>query len=209
MVRKTKEEAQETRARILSTSLRLFYELGYQDTTINDIAIAMGATRGAIYWHFKSKGDILRALWNERSVFITDYIDNLSIEDQDPRIALRALLEHLLGKFTQNNESRMFFHVIHIMLISGKDQDVLFIREQARKIDDLLFERFNQIIKRAYDLNLGHDHFTINEISSYLHIFLDGHFMNRNNLTGFNYELFKELQTQKVIDFIMNFVFKS
>ena len=58
MVKKTKEEALETRNNVLKAALKLFYEKGYQETSINDIAKAMGTTRGAVYWYFGCKGDI-------------------------------------------------------------------------------------------------------------------------------------------------------
>ena len=53
---------EETVARILDTSLRLFLERGYEKTTIQDIVDNLdGLTKGAIYHHFKSKEEILDA----------------------------------------------------------------------------------------------------------------------------------------------------
>ena len=51
---------EETVARILDVSLKLFLEKGYENTTIQDIIDALGnLSKGAIYHHFKSKEDIL------------------------------------------------------------------------------------------------------------------------------------------------------
>lgn len=55
MVRRTKEEAEETRQRILSAAETVFYERGVAHTTLEMIAAEAGVTRGAIYWHFKNK----------------------------------------------------------------------------------------------------------------------------------------------------------
>lgn len=63
MVRKTKEEAQATRELLLDTAEQLFSELGVGSTSLNEIACAAGLTRGAVYWHFENKGDLLLALW--------------------------------------------------------------------------------------------------------------------------------------------------
>lgn len=53
---------EETIAKILDTSLRLFLEKGYEKTTIQDIVNNLeGLTKGAIYHHFKSKEEILDA----------------------------------------------------------------------------------------------------------------------------------------------------
>lgn len=53
---------EETVARILDASLKLFLEKGYEKTTIQDIVDNLdGLTKGAIYHHFKSKEEILDA----------------------------------------------------------------------------------------------------------------------------------------------------
>lgn len=62
MVRRTKEEAQETRSQILQAAEQAFYERGVARTTLADIAALAGVTRGAIYWHFSNKSDLLQAL---------------------------------------------------------------------------------------------------------------------------------------------------
>lgn len=62
MVRKTKEEALETRQRILDTAECIFHHKGVAHTSLHDIAEAAGVTRGAIYWHFKNKTDMIDAM---------------------------------------------------------------------------------------------------------------------------------------------------
>lgn len=49
--------------KILEAAQHLFLEKGYDNTTIQDIVDELGGlTKGAIYHHFKSKDDIIRAL---------------------------------------------------------------------------------------------------------------------------------------------------
>lgn len=62
MVRKTKDEALETRERLLDAAGRVFGEKGVSHASLHDIAQAAGLTRGAIYWHFKNKSDLIEAL---------------------------------------------------------------------------------------------------------------------------------------------------
>ncbi len=59
MPRKTKEEAEKTRARILASALSLFVKKGYEHTTFTDIAARLKLTKGAVYWHFASKEALL------------------------------------------------------------------------------------------------------------------------------------------------------
>lgn len=62
MPRKTKAEAEKTRVAILKAAERKFYENGVVSTSLQDIAKAAGVTRGAVYWHFRDKGDLLKVL---------------------------------------------------------------------------------------------------------------------------------------------------
>ena len=65
MVRKTKEEAMETRERILNATVDVFHAQGVAKSSLEEIAEAAGVTRGAIYWHFKNKADIFLALHDQ------------------------------------------------------------------------------------------------------------------------------------------------
>ncbi|MCG8473310.1 MAG: TetR family transcriptional regulator [Desulfobacterales bacterium] len=68
MARKTKEEAEKTRLSILNAALDTFDEKGFNQTTLTDIATRAGVTRGAIYWHFKDKVDIVAKLRDQMEV---------------------------------------------------------------------------------------------------------------------------------------------
>lgn len=59
VARKSKEDAALTRRRILASALALFVKKGYEHTTFNDIAARLKMTKGAVYWHFESKEDLL------------------------------------------------------------------------------------------------------------------------------------------------------
>ena len=59
MPKRTHEDAERTKQAILESALRLFSRRGYESTSLSDIARFAGVTRGAIYWHFKDKGQIL------------------------------------------------------------------------------------------------------------------------------------------------------
>jgi len=75
-MRKTKEEAEKTRKRILKSALNVFLNNGYSKTSLTDIAKNAGYTRGAVYWHFKNKSEILENL-------ISKFHDRFSCEQSD------------------------------------------------------------------------------------------------------------------------------
>lgn len=62
MARHTKEEALATRNRLLDAAELLFQAQGVSQTSLQQIAQQAGATRGAIYWHFKDKADLFNAM---------------------------------------------------------------------------------------------------------------------------------------------------
>jgi TetR/AcrR family transcriptional regulator, acrAB operon repressor len=61
-MRKTKEEAELTRQRLLKAALVVFSRKGYAATRLEDIADEAGVTRGAIYHHFGNKAELYTLL---------------------------------------------------------------------------------------------------------------------------------------------------
>ncbi|MCC6958728.1 MAG: TetR/AcrR family transcriptional regulator [Dehalococcoidia bacterium] len=53
----------ETRSRIIQGALELFARDGFDNTTVRGIARRVGLTDAALYYHFKSKREILEAIW--------------------------------------------------------------------------------------------------------------------------------------------------
>ena len=60
----------DTRARIQDVALELFAEQGYERTSLREIAERLDVTKAALYYHFKSKEDIVRS-------FTEDYFDRV------------------------------------------------------------------------------------------------------------------------------------
>jgi TetR/AcrR family acrAB operon transcriptional repressor len=61
-MRKTKTEALKTRSKVLESAMKVFLDKGYSRTSLADIAINAGYSRGAVYWHFEDKNEILETL---------------------------------------------------------------------------------------------------------------------------------------------------
>jgi AcrR family transcriptional regulator len=64
-VRRTKEQAAETRQTILRTAEVLFLQRGYESSSLDEIAVAAGVSRGAIHFHFHNKLGLLFAFRDE------------------------------------------------------------------------------------------------------------------------------------------------
>lgn len=62
MARRTKEEAQKTRERILDAAVEVFHAQGVSTPSLTNVATLADVTRGAVYGHFKNKADVFAAL---------------------------------------------------------------------------------------------------------------------------------------------------
>jgi TetR/AcrR family transcriptional regulator, acrAB operon repressor len=76
LARRTKEEALVTRNKLLDAAECLFQSQGVSRTTLQDIALRAGATRGAVYWHFKDKGDLFNAMMERVTLPLEAYFNH-------------------------------------------------------------------------------------------------------------------------------------
>ncbi|MBN2125782.1 MAG: TetR/AcrR family transcriptional regulator [Deltaproteobacteria bacterium] len=75
----------ESRAKLLNAAKSLFGSRGYHGTTVEEITRAAGVTRGALYWHFDSKADLLGAVIEDlRSVYLERFIQETTAAADSP-----------------------------------------------------------------------------------------------------------------------------
>jgi AcrR family transcriptional regulator len=58
-------QPKDTANRILRQAMKTFLEKGYHGSSIDDITTAAGVTKGALYWHFENKEDVLKRIIEE------------------------------------------------------------------------------------------------------------------------------------------------
>jgi TetR/AcrR family acrAB operon transcriptional repressor len=75
IMRRTKEEAAQTRQDLLAAALTVFSQKGYEAARLEDIAEISGVTRGAIYFHFGNKAGLFMALVEDASTLGVQAID--------------------------------------------------------------------------------------------------------------------------------------
>lgn len=81
-----RSESADTRDRILASAARVFSLKGYQAASLDEVARAGGMTKGAIYWHFRSKSDLFFALLDYK------YEQNIQPVPEELRAASEAAL---------------------------------------------------------------------------------------------------------------------
>ena len=113
MARRTKEEALKTREALLDAALQVFSVKGVSRTTLANIAKKAGVTRGAIYWHFKNKEDLLGALWEQ--LFLPFEPINQAIENPNEPDPLGKLLQTHLAFFKSLKEDSRQLQLCQIL----------------------------------------------------------------------------------------------
>jgi len=97
-------QAKESRAdQLLETATLLFKEKGYHNTSMQDLADALGMQKGSLYYYIESKEDLLRELLEQATSILGAQIDEVYAADltaaEKLRIALenhgRAIMDHL------------------------------------------------------------------------------------------------------------------
>ena len=113
MVRRTKDEAVETRKQILDAAERVFGERGVSRTSLTDIAEAASVTRGAIYWHFKDKADLFCEMVARVTMPMEDAPCQISpAHDADPLASVRTMLVGILQRTSGDAQARRVFHIV-------------------------------------------------------------------------------------------------
>jgi AcrR family transcriptional regulator len=83
---------EDTRSRIQEIALRLFIEQGYEATSLREIAEELGVTKAALYYHFKTKEDIVTSLVDLRVAEMEELLEWFRTQPKTPE-ARRELLE--------------------------------------------------------------------------------------------------------------------
>lgn len=64
----------DTRTRIQDVALRMFIDNGYEATSLREIAEEVGVTKAALYYHFKTKDEIVTSLIDDRIATLNELL---------------------------------------------------------------------------------------------------------------------------------------
>lgn len=143
MARRTKQDADATRQALLDAAELVFYDKGVARASLAEIAQAAGATRGAIYWHFKDKLDLFNAMM-DRVTLPLEEVCNSAEEMQrgEPLQRARSVVQQLLEVIVDDAHTRRvleiaMYRVEYVSELSGVRE-----RHQAS------LERFRALLER-------------------------------------------------------------
>jgi TetR/AcrR family acrAB operon transcriptional repressor len=118
MVRKTKEDAELTRQRIINAARAVFLKRGVSKSTLEHIATEANVTRGAVYWHFENKTEIFHAIREQVFLPLIDSIDDTlapAVKNiENPLNQIEASLCNTINDLTNNVEMRETYEIMMI-----------------------------------------------------------------------------------------------
>jgi AcrR family transcriptional regulator len=129
-----------TRERIQSIALELFAEQGYEKTSLREIAERLGVTKAALYYHFKSKEDIVRSFVEDYRAELEQVIAWGASQPATPetRAEILARYANIVGeqlaviRFMEQNQAAM-----HTLMSDSGARKKMF-RDQFMSLCDLL-----------------------------------------------------------------------
>lgn len=129
MPRRTREEALVTREHLLDAAERVFRKRGVGHTSLAEVADAAGVTRGAIYWHFRSKAELFKAMVERVELPMDAALEALADAAQtDPLGRARDLAVRALLHLASSERTRAVFDVV--FLRCEYTEDLLAVQQQ-------------------------------------------------------------------------------
>ncbi|OZA07745.1 MAG: TetR family transcriptional regulator [Methylotenera sp. 17-45-7] len=164
MVRKTKEDAELTRLRILDAARSVFLKRGVSKSTLEHIASEANVTRGAVYWHFKNKTEIFHAIRDQVFLPLIDSIDDtlspavkniLSPAVKVIDNPLNQIEASLCNTVNQLNDNQQMREIYEIMMIKCEYVDEFAtVLHQMMKNCACIEEKLEAAYVRAKEQNL-------------------------------------------------------
>ena len=175
MVRKTKEDAELTRQRIIDAARAVFLTRGVSRSTLEHIATEATVTRGAVYWHFKNKSDIFYALRDRAFLPLIDRIyDTLGVQSDniDPLTQIENSLCDTINQLNENTEMRQIYEIM--MIKCEYVDEFATVLQQILSNCSNITEKIQLAYERAKEQNLLTTTLTPNALALDTHLFFSG-----------------------------------
>ena len=131
------KDPEERRQEIIETGMHLFYEKGYEKTSIGDIAKAIGVAQGLCYRYFPSKEALFDSTVDQYAQILADRL-SLPAEKE---VSLRQILENM--PVDAETDDTDFYKVFH------KADNKKFHDQLSMKVCEKLLPTVTKLLERA------------------------------------------------------------
>lgn len=148
MARRTKEEALQTRQALLDAAEVVFEARGVDASSLQEVAEAAGVTRGAVYWHFRDKADLVNALMDRATLpFEQQWQRAEAAPGTDPLATLQALLTDILRTTARDERLQRAIAIStqKLAYVDGLDA----VRARRLRVLDEAQAQFDRLLRAA------------------------------------------------------------
>lgn len=138
------EKIQQKKSRIMDAALQVFVKQGFSNARMDDIVEESGMSKGAIYYHYKSKKDLFLELidhW-ETHTFPDFYVK--SGQERTASDTLRGFALEVADIF--ENRKYVFLAEIEFWALANRDEDV---RDRSRQLYEKILRLFEKVLDKG------------------------------------------------------------
>ncbi len=175
MVRKTKEDAEITRQRIIDAARELFAEHGVSKTSLDKIAKHADVTRGAVYWHFKNKTELFHAMREQVFLPLIDRIDSTLLSSKNeinPLQRIEGFLIDTVRVLSNDTATRQTYEVL--MAKCEYVDEFAEVLQQILNNCDGIVGNIEQVYQEAQQQSLINPSHSPTELAMDTHLFFSG-----------------------------------
>ena len=142
--------SEERKDQILDAASEVFAEKGVHESRMDDIAVKSGLSKGALYWYFKSKDDILIAIFDRMFKKEYVYLENLISEKDSAIEQFRDFTERVIFDIKR---------MLHLMPIAYEFISLAFRRKFVKDAFKHYINKYINIMEKIIELGITQGEF--------------------------------------------------
>jgi AcrR family transcriptional regulator len=116
-------EGQTVPERLIDVARQLFAEQGFESTSVQDIVLAAGVTKGAMYHYFSSKDDLLYEIYARVLRMQMERLESVVAQDLTPAERVHAAATDVVATTIESLESTtIFFRSLHQLSVEKQKE---------------------------------------------------------------------------------------
>ncbi|MBQ3534796.1 MAG: TetR/AcrR family transcriptional regulator [Clostridia bacterium] len=152
-----RKNGRNTKGRIVSAAWKLFYDQGYEQTTVEDIIAESGTSKGSFYHYFEGKDALLETLSMLFDEKYEEIQGEIAIEEMDAADALAFLNRELFTMIDNRIPLELLARLLSSQLVTHGDKHLL---DRNRTY----FRLLHRIVRRGQERGELRSEMTANEI---------------------------------------------
>lgn len=175
MVRKTKEDAEITRQRIINAARELFSQNGVSKTSLEKIAKHADVTRGAVYWHFENKTALFHTMREQVFLPLIDRMDDTllaSDSEKNPLTRIENFLLDIINNVSNDLATRQTYEIL-MTKCEYVDEFAVVLQQILNNCSDIV-ENLEKVYQEAHDQSLINPAHSPAQLAMDTHLFFSG-----------------------------------